>query len=67
MARLIIAVLFLAVLMALAIGAMNSVERIARAGRAQLARAQWGNETMQRVTGILLFALIIYVSIWGGA
>ncbi|WP_108482551.1 hypothetical protein [Oceaniglobus ichthyenteri] len=67
MARLIIVLLFLAVLMGLAMGVANGVGRMAQAGRAQLARAEMGNGTMQRLSGILLLALILYVSIWGGA
>lgn len=67
MARLMIVVLFLAVVASVALGVMASVGRAAQAGRAQLARADWERGTMQRLSGIMLLALILYVSFWGGA
>lgn len=67
MARLIIMLLFLAVLAGLAVGAASSVARAAAAGRARLARIELGNWSMQKTSFMLLVALILYVSIWGAA
>jgi len=67
MARLMIVLLFAAVVAGLAIGTMASLGRVARAGQTRLARAELGDGTMQKLSGILLLALILYVSIWGAA
>ena len=67
MARLMIVLLFLAILAGLAIGAASAVQRGLRAGRDRVAQAEMGNTTMQKLSFVLLVALIFYVSIWGGA
>lgn len=67
MARLMIVVLFGAVLAGIAIGVIATIGRAADAGRARLATVDMGNGAMQKTSFVLLVALIFYVSIWGAA
>ncbi|WP_226779374.1 hypothetical protein [Oceaniglobus trochenteri] len=67
MARLFIVLLFVAILAAMAIGVISAIGRAADAGRTRLAQAEMGNGAMQRISFVLLVALIFYVSIWGAA
>ncbi len=67
MARLMIVVLFLAVLAGLAIGAASMAGSAMRGAKARVAQAELGNRTMQKLSFVLLVALILYVSVWGGA
>lgn len=67
MARFVILLLFGVILAALAIGLVSHLGRAADAGRARLARSDMGNGAMQRISFVLLVALIFYASIWGAA
>jgi len=67
MARLMIVVLFMAVVAGVAFGLTSAIARVADAGRARLVAADLGNGAMQKTSFVLLVALIFYVSIWGAA
>ncbi|NCO21650.1 MAG: hypothetical protein GW905_06520 [Rhodobacterales bacterium] len=67
MARFVVAVVLMAVVVGLAFGFATAVRRVAGVGRDRLMQLDKEHGTMQRISGVLLLALIVYVSLWGGA
>ncbi|WP_099827014.1 hypothetical protein [Oceaniglobus indicus] len=58
------------VLAALALAAfavINAIQGALRDGRNRMVSGETGNSTMQRLSFVLLCALIFYVAIWGTA
>ncbi|WP_102108250.1 hypothetical protein [Oceaniglobus roseus] len=67
MARFVIVAFALAVLAYGAWGVTRAVSATARAGRDRVHTDDLGNGFMQKLSFVLLCALIFYVAIWGGA
>ncbi len=67
MARLMIGLLFVAVLAGLASGAGSAMSRAVVVGHRRLNTAKVRGGAMQKISGMLLVALIVYVAIWGSA
>jgi hypothetical protein len=67
MARFLIVTLALAVAALVVFGVVQAVGQAMRVGRDRVMATEMGNATMQKLSFVLLCALIFYVSIWGGA
>lgn len=64
MARLVIALVIVAVAALAVLGLGAVVGRVAQEGARD---ARFGGESMQKLSFFVLMALILYVSVWGGA
>lgn len=67
MSRLILLLVVLACVACVGYAALVIVRGVAEAGRAQVADAQPKGRIMRQLSFVLLVALILYVSVWGGA
>ncbi|PZX17771.1 hypothetical protein LX81_01500 [Palleronia aestuarii] len=67
MSRLILAMAVLAVVSSMAYLALSLLRGAASAGRERIERIEFGGGTMQKMSYVLLVALILYTAIWGGA
>ncbi len=67
MLRLLIATLVLAIAVALVSMAVRSLAQTAGAARNRVRSASLGETPMQRLSFVLLVALIFYAAIWGAA
>ena len=66
MSRLVLAMVVLALVLGLAYLALSLLRSMAASGRSRIERADFGGRTMQKVSFVLLVAVILYASIWGG-
>lgn len=67
MSRLLFMLMLVAVALAVCLVLAAALRAVFATGRDRMQQAEFGGRSMQKLSFVLLCALILYVSIWGGA